>query len=134
MARNFGDKRANVILAVLSDKDLPGICNALAPIADSFLLPKIRTERAVDPEELARTLASVHRAGALATPKQGEGGSPAGNRSGCPTISVAASFAQAFEKASGRPNPILITGSLHFAGEALAHLQGQPAAFEECGQ
>jgi len=28
----------------------------------------------------------------------------------------------------------LITGSLHFAGEVLAHLRGEPAAFEECGQ
>jgi len=111
-------------LAVLSDKDLPGICKALAPIADSFLLPKIRTERAVDPRELQKIFASVCRAGA----------SPAGNRSGCPTISVAASFAQALEKARIRPNPILITGSLHFAGEAVAHLQGRPAAFEECAQ
>jgi hypothetical protein len=33
-----------------------------------------------------------------------------------------------------KPNPILITGSLHFAGEVLAHLRGQPAAFEECAQ
>ena len=32
------------------------------------------------------------------------------------------------------PNPILITGSLHFAGEVLADLRGEPAAFEECSQ
>jgi dihydrofolate synthase/folylpolyglutamate synthase len=123
----FGEERATVILAVLSDKDLRGICEALAPIADSFLLPKIRTERAVDPEELAKTLASVCRAG-------GRRGDPAGNRSGRPTISVTASFAKALDNARTEPNPILITGSLHFAGEALAHLRGQPAAFEECGQ
>src|SRR5205807_3848570 len=35
---NFGDQRATLILAVLSDKDLRGICEALAPIADSVLL------------------------------------------------------------------------------------------------
>ena len=29
---------------------------------------------------------------------------------------------------------ILITGSLHFAGEVLADLRGEPAAFEECAQ
>ncbi len=120
----FGDQRPTVILAVLSDKDLSGICEALLPIADCFLLPKIRTERAVDPSELEKIFASGCKAGAL----------PAGNGSGCPTISVAASFAEALEKARTRANPILITGSLHFAGEALAHLQGQPAAFEECGQ
>ncbi len=123
----FGDQRPTVILAVLSDKNLDGICEALLPIADCFLLPKIGTERAVDPRELEKILASVCRAGARR-------GDPAGNRTGCPTIFVAASFAQALEEARIRPNPILITGSLHFAGEALAHLQGQPAAFEECGQ
>ncbi len=120
----FADQRATLILAVLSDKDLRGICEALAPIADFFLLPKIRTERAVDPAKLAEICASVCRAGA----------SPAGNRSGCPTISVVVSFADAFAKARARPAPILITGSLHFAGEALAHLQGRPASFEECAQ
>jgi folylpolyglutamate synthase/dihydropteroate synthase len=33
-----------------------------------------------------------------------------------------------------KQDPILITGSLHFAGEVLADLRGQPAAFEECTQ
>jgi hypothetical protein len=36
--------------------------------------------------------------------------------------------------ARARANPILITGSLHFAGEVLAQLRGEPAAFEECSQ
>jgi hypothetical protein len=36
--------------------------------------------------------------------------------------------------ALAKPNPILITGSLHFAGEVLAHLHGELAAFEECAQ
>jgi dihydrofolate synthase/folylpolyglutamate synthase len=120
----FGDERATMILAILADKDLRGICEALAPIADSVLLPKIRSERAVEPTELSKIFASVCRAGA----------SPAGNRSGCPTISIAASFADAFDKAREERDPILITGSLHFAGEALAHLRGEPAAFEECAQ
>jgi dihydrofolate synthase/folylpolyglutamate synthase len=123
----FGDRRATVILAILSDKDLRGICEALAPIADSFLLPRIRSERAVDPEELAQTLASVCRAGAS------HAGNPESFR-GCPPISVVSSFTEALELAKAKPNPILITGSLHFAGEALAHLQGKPGAFEECAQ
>jgi len=37
-------------------------------------------------------------------------------------------------KGRERAAPMLITGSLHFAGEALALLQGKPAAFEECAQ
>ena len=36
--------------------------------------------------------------------------------------------------ARAKPNPILITGSLHFAGEVLAQLRCEPAAFEECAQ
>ena len=31
----FGDQRATLVLAVLSDKDLRGICEALAPISES---------------------------------------------------------------------------------------------------
>jgi hypothetical protein len=47
---------------------------------------------------------------------------------------MTASFGEALAKAREKLAPILITGSLHFAGEALAHLQDRPAAFEECNQ
>jgi len=123
----FSKQKATLILAVLSDKDLRGICEALTLIADSVLLPRIRSERAAEPETLAKVFASISsncRAGA----------SPAGNRSGCPTISIASSVGEALNIARAEPNPILITGSLHFAGEVLAQLRGEPAAFEECAQ
>jgi dihydrofolate synthase / folylpolyglutamate synthase len=107
----FGDERATIIVAILSDKDLRGICEALAPVADFFLLPKIRTERAVDPIELKKIFVDL----------------------GCKS-EIFSSFAEGFDNARKRSSPILITGSLHFAGEALAHLQGKPAAFEECAQ
>ena len=120
----FGVHKATLVLAVLSDKDLRGMCEALTPIADSVVLPRIRSDRAASPEELAKILQHVCRAGA----------SPAGNRCGCPTISVTQSIGEALALARAKPNPILITGSLHFAGEVLAHLRGEPAAFEECAQ
>jgi dihydrofolate synthase/folylpolyglutamate synthase len=107
----FGDERATLIVAILSDKDLRKICEALAPITNSVLLPKIRSERAADPIELSKILVDL----------------------GCKS-EIASSFGDAFDKARKRSSPILITGSLHFAGEALAHLQGKPAAFEECAQ
>ena len=44
------------------------------------------------------------------------------------------SFATAWAEARRDAAKILVTGSLHFAGEALAFLQGKPAAFEECLQ
>ena len=110
----FGDQKATLVLAVLSDKDLRGICEALAPIADSVILPKIRSERAAAPEELAKSLlrSLLHHS---------------------PTPSLQP-IGDALMLARAKPNPILITGSLHFAGEVLAHLRGEPAAFEECAQ
>jgi dihydrofolate synthase/folylpolyglutamate synthase len=109
----FGDQRATLILAVLSDKDLRGICAALAPISNYVLLPKIRSARAAAPKELAKVLAKT-----------------------APSLpySITPSIADALNQARERPYSILLTGSLHFAGEVLAHLQGRPAAFEECAQ
>jgi dihydrofolate synthase/folylpolyglutamate synthase len=109
----FGDRRATLVLAILSDKNLRGICEALAPISEFVLLPKIRSERAVTPEELAKVLANI-------TPIL--------------PYSITPSIDEALTLARAKPNPILITGSLHFAGEVLAHLRGEPAAFEECAQ
>ena len=123
----FADQKATLILAVLSDKNLRGICEALAPISDSVLLPRIRSERAASPEALAKILASIR-------PFCRAGASPAGNRRGRPTIFISPTIGEALMLSRTKPNPILITGSLHFAGEALAHLRGEPAAFEECAQ
>jgi dihydrofolate synthase / folylpolyglutamate synthase len=109
----FGDQKVTLVLAVLSDKDLRGMCEALAPIAASVLLPKIRSERAAAPEELAKLLSSI-------TPPL--------------PCSVTPTVSDALTRAREKQNPILITGSLHFAGEVLAHLHGEPAAFEECAQ
>jgi dihydrofolate synthase / folylpolyglutamate synthase len=110
---SFGDQRASLILAILSDKDLRGICEALASIADSVLLPKIRSERATPPGELASVLSA--------------------NTPSLP-CSIIDSIGDALALARAKSNSILLTGSLHFAGEALAYLRGEPAAFEECAQ
>jgi dihydrofolate synthase/folylpolyglutamate synthase len=109
----FGEQRATLILAILSDKDLRGICETLSPIADSVHLPKSRSERAANPTELAKILSA--NAPSL-------------------SCSISASVGNALDQARAMPRRILITGSLHFAGEALAYLQGKPAAFEECAQ
>ncbi len=109
----FGDRRATILLAILRDKDIAGICTALEPIAQRILLPSIQSERAVPPEELQRAICDQ-----------------------LPGLPVAAmpSLAAAWDEARLDPALILICGSLHFAGEALAFLQGEPAAFEECLQ
>jgi dihydrofolate synthase/folylpolyglutamate synthase len=109
----FGHQNATLILAVLSDKNLQRICEALAPITDSVVLPRIRSERAATPEELTKALFAL-------TPPL--------------PYSITPSIAKAIDLARAKPNRILITGSLHFAGEVLALLRGEPAAFEECTQ
>src|SRR5213079_53316 len=55
----FGDQKATLVLAVLSDKNLRRICEALLPIAESVLLPKIRSERAAAPAELAKIFSVI---------------------------------------------------------------------------
>jgi dihydrofolate synthase/folylpolyglutamate synthase len=109
----FPNERANVILAVLQEKDAAGICKALAPIAARFIVPSIRSERALPPQDLISVLS------AITPPRQ------------CFT---APSFPVALESARAAPERILITGSLHFAGEALAVLDGNPDALENCTQ
>jgi hypothetical protein len=44
------------VLAVLQEKDVIGICTALGPIARRWLLPSIRSERALSPRELRLTI------------------------------------------------------------------------------
>jgi dihydrofolate synthase/folylpolyglutamate synthase len=109
--REFGAERATVILAVLREKNVADICRALSPIAARFVLPQIRSERALPPNELVAFLSAL----------------------GLPH-STAPSFADSLESAGANPERILITGSLHFAGEALATLQGDPDALEDCAQ
>jgi dihydrofolate synthase/folylpolyglutamate synthase len=86
----FGDQKATLVLAVLSDKDLCGICEALAPIAGSAILPKIRSERAVEPAELAKIFSMIS-----------------------PSLphSITSTFGDAMMLARAKPNPILLTGS-----------------------
>jgi folylpolyglutamate synthase/dihydropteroate synthase len=42
--------------------------------------------------------------------------------------------AEAISAAQRASERVLITGSLHFAGEALAFLRGESRALEECAQ
>jgi dihydrofolate synthase/folylpolyglutamate synthase len=109
----FGDRRATILLAVLGDKDVAGMVTEFASIAERFVLPPIRGVRALAPEDLIKVVRSL-------APEVG--------------CVVADELKQALETARSYSSPILLTGSLHFAGEALALLENRPAAFEECSQ
>ena len=108
----FGAERAAVILGVLRDKDAAEMIRVLATIAARFVVCDVRSERSFPAAELATAVQSA-----------------------APGVEVttAASFGRALETVQSETR-VLITGSLHFAGEALAHLRGEPGAFEECAQ
>jgi dihydrofolate synthase/folylpolyglutamate synthase len=107
----FGGEKATIIAATLSDKDTAGILKALEPIAARLILPRISSERASDPQDVKKVADDLGL-----------------------EAEVAASFVEAQEKGLLHRERILITGSLHFAGEAIAAFRGEPAAFEECSQ
>lgn len=109
----FGGERAAIILGVLSDKDIAGVWRELAPIAGELILPVARGERALAPAELEKVARQISPDLPMTMPS---------------------SFSAAIETARARRTRILITGSLHFAGEALATLGGDPSALEECAQ
>ena len=109
----FGDEKAVIILAVLRDKDASGMIAALAPVAFEFVLPSARSGRAVPPAELGAIL-----------------------RSAVPELPVAMvpSLTAALAHARNTGRRALIAGSVHFAGEALAVLGGDPDELEDCAQ
>lgn len=107
----FGAERATIILAILRDKNASAIMQALAPIARRILLPQIRSERAESPSLLQQIVSAKGL-----------------------DSEVFGSTAAAISVARGFPERVLIAGSLHFAGEALAFLRGQPDTLEECAQ
>jgi dihydrofolate synthase/folylpolyglutamate synthase len=109
----FGNEHATILLAILRDKNAAEIVQAFAPIATRFVLPQIRSERAMPPNELAEVLSAT-------TPSL--------------PYSITPSVAEAISAAQRTSERVLITGSLHFAGEALAFLRGESRALEECAQ
>ncbi|MDQ6624049.1 MAG: bifunctional folylpolyglutamate synthase/dihydrofolate synthase [Verrucomicrobiota bacterium] len=110
---SFGDEEAALVLGVMQDKNARAIYGALASISGAIFLPRFRGERAMPPQELAEIISAAHPA---------------------TKIVIADSCGEALQLASERSQRVLVTGSLHLAGEVLAHLQGRPAAFEECAQ
>lgn len=93
-AEEFGGQKATVIIGVLKDKDVAGICAAIAPIANSFIAVPVRSDRTSSPEDL------------------------------CASLGERCSSAESLEEALVlAPRPVLITGSLFLVGEALAILE-----------
>ena len=96
----YGEKRATLILGILQDKDVAGICAELLPIAGRILAVPVQNPRSATAQEICRAVGqSAPRQECIAV------------RDLAAAIRIAASM--------GRRT--LLTGSLFLVGEALAH-------------
>lgn len=94
---HFGAERATIIAGILQDKNITGICAALAPIASSFIAIPVLSPRT---SAAAEVCAAVHEI----------------------PCRCASDFGEALALARVQPERILVTGSLFLIGEALAEL------------
>jgi dihydrofolate synthase/folylpolyglutamate synthase len=100
-----GDRRATLILGILRDKDVRGVCEALLPIAGRILAVPVPNPRTSTPQEICRAIGQV-------APRQ--------ECIAVRDLPAAIRIAQSMERRT------LITGSLFLVGEALAHFEQQP--------
>ncbi len=98
----FGEKRATLILGILQDKDVAGICAALLPIAGRILAVPVQNPRSATTQEICRAIGQ-------SAPRQ-------------ECIAVR-DLPAAIRIAGSMERRTLITGSLFLVGEALAHFQ-----------
>jgi dihydrofolate synthase/folylpolyglutamate synthase len=98
----FGEKRATLILGILQDKDLLGVCEALLPIAGRILAVPVQSPRTATTQEICRAIGQI-------APRQ-------------ECIAVR-DLPAAIRIASSMERRALITGSLFLVGQALAHFR-----------
>src|SRR5205085_10331562 len=55
----YGDKRASLILGILRDKDLRGICEGLLPIAGRILTVPVPNPRSSTPQEICKAIGQI---------------------------------------------------------------------------
>ncbi len=100
-----GEKRATLILGILRDKDVRGICEQLLPIAGRILAVPVPNPRTSTPQEICRAIGQV-------APRQ--------ECIAVRDLPAAIRIAQSMERRT------LITGSLFLVGAAIAHFEAQP--------
>ena len=93
----FGREKATLIFGASSGKDTSAILRILAPIAQRWIFTGFRSPRSLSPEEVAALV-----------PEDAE-------------KKITCDIDAALEIAAAFPERRLITGSLYFAGEVLAH-------------
>ena len=96
----FRGRAPALILGTMADKDYAAICRLLAPAAAKIFLSPIASDRGADPQWLAECCRKANPASAVA---------------------VCRGIAHALAQAASEPF-VLVTGSLHFVGEAMEEL------------
>ncbi|HEX8312918.1 MAG TPA: folylpolyglutamate synthase/dihydrofolate synthase family protein [Chthoniobacteraceae bacterium] len=98
----FGPEQATIVLAVMRDKNVRGVCEALRPLAVRVITVEVGNDRSCTAQELAETFAEV---------------APGAEISAAAALDTALTAAQQFHE------KVLITGSLFLVGEVLARFQ-----------
>ena len=101
----YGDKRASLILGILRDKDVRGVCEALLPIAGRILAVPVPNPRSATPQEICKAIGQL-------APRQ--------ECIAVRDLPAAVRIARSMERRT------LITGSLFLAGQALAYFESLP--------
>jgi len=98
----YGERKATVIVGMLRDKDMRGICEGLLPIIGRILTVPMANPRSATSREVCRVFGEV-------APRQE-----------CMAIR---DLPRAIHLAQGMERQVLITGSLFLVGEALAYFE-----------
>jgi dihydrofolate synthase / folylpolyglutamate synthase len=101
----FPSAKLTLVLGILRDKDWPGMCDILAPLAERILLVPVPSERSATPQELA---GACRRANPRAQ------------------VTECASLREALT-ATGSDAFLTVAGSLYLVGEAMELLHLSPA-------
>ncbi|MCX6922502.1 MAG: hypothetical protein NT154_04705, partial [Verrucomicrobia bacterium] len=101
----FPSAKLTLVLGILRDKDWPGMCDILAPLAARILLVPVPSERSATPQELADACRRVN---------------PRAQVTECSSLreALAATTQEAF---------LTVAGSLYLIGEAMELLHLSPA-------
>ena len=102
----FGEEKATIVLSLLADKDVRGVCTALLPIAARIITVAVQSPRGSSASELQHIVREIAPALECA---------PAG------------SLRHALRTAGTLPERVLVTGSLFLVGETLAFLHDEQA-------
>ncbi len=109
----FGDEKVTIVLGILRDKDVRGICEALLPIAARVFTVPVKNERTTMAGELA----------AIVRESSGE--------ADCEAME---DLTEVLTRAVSVDERVLVTGSLFLVGEALTHFGVAPSSSEKSAQ